>query len=193
MSRDQGSMAELAPRRSARANRGHNGRDVQLDRLGEQLLAPTRQKKRPFIPEDGLVLKNNALAPAPKKRRCSNVCVVRFSGYPSTDQFSRRRSNLFIPNPNLQQYNLHHSHVNHPSTTTATVFDPLHLPNKRLPRPLLINLVHVHCLLLPSLVHVHYLLLLSLVCVHCRYPHHLSHPRTRCTCPCHLRISTRIH
>ncbi|KAF9784420.1 hypothetical protein BJ322DRAFT_1109133 [Thelephora terrestris] len=69
MPRGQGSMAEPVPRRSNRANRGRNGRDVQLDRLGEQLAVSTRQNKRPFIPEDGLVLENNVLAPVPKKRR----------------------------------------------------------------------------------------------------------------------------
>ena len=41
----QGSMAELTPRRSARVNHGLNGRDVQLDQLGELLAAPVRQKK----------------------------------------------------------------------------------------------------------------------------------------------------
>jgi len=60
-------------RRSNRANRGRNGRDVQLDRLGEQLAAPARQKKRRFAPEDGLVLENNVLAPAPKRKRRSKV------------------------------------------------------------------------------------------------------------------------
>ena len=58
-------------RRSNRVNRGRNGRDAQLDRLGEQLAAPTRQKKRRFVPEDGLILENNALAPAPAKKRRS--------------------------------------------------------------------------------------------------------------------------
>ena len=62
-------MAETLLRRSNRANRGLNGRDAQLNRLGEQLMAPTRSKKRQFVPEDGLVLEDNALAPAPKKRR----------------------------------------------------------------------------------------------------------------------------
>jgi len=58
-----------AQRRSNRSNRGCNGRDVQLDRLGEQLVAPTRQKKKRFAPGDGLMLENSALAPVPKKRR----------------------------------------------------------------------------------------------------------------------------
>ena len=72
MVRSQGSVATPIPqvqRRSNRANRGRNGRHVQLDRLGEQLTAPTRQKKRSFVPEDGLALQDNVLAPAPKKRR----------------------------------------------------------------------------------------------------------------------------
>ena len=50
-------------------NRGRNGCDVQLDQLGEQLIAPTHQKKRRFVPEEGLTLENNDLAPAPKRRR----------------------------------------------------------------------------------------------------------------------------
>lgn len=72
MVRGQGSVAApLVPmqRRSSRVNLGLNGRAVQLDRLGGQLVAPVRQKKRQFIPEDGVVLENNALAPVPKKRR----------------------------------------------------------------------------------------------------------------------------
>ena len=72
MARGQRSMATPVAetrRRSSRVNRGHNGRDVQLDRLGEQLVAPTRQKKRKFVPEDRLVLQNNVLAPTPKKQR----------------------------------------------------------------------------------------------------------------------------
>ena len=60
-------MAETALRCSNRANRGLNGRDAQLDCLGEQLTALTRLKKCQFVPEDGLVLEDNALAPAPKK------------------------------------------------------------------------------------------------------------------------------
>ena len=67
MSPGQGSKAETALWRSNCANQGLNGRDAQLDRLGEQLTAPTRPKKRQFVPEDGLVLEDNALAPAPKK------------------------------------------------------------------------------------------------------------------------------
>ena len=63
-------------RRSVRVNRGRNGRDAQLDRLGEQLAAPTCQKKRRFAPEEGLVLESNALAPAPKRRRRSKVLLT---------------------------------------------------------------------------------------------------------------------
>src|ERR1700679_1214412 len=58
-----------AQRCSSRLNRGCNGRDVQLDRLGEQLAASLCKKKRQFVPEDSLTLENNVLAPAPKKRR----------------------------------------------------------------------------------------------------------------------------
>ena len=67
------SPATQMQRRSNRANRSRNGRDVQLDQLGEQLIAPTHLAKRRFAPEDGLVLENNVLAPAPKKRRCSKA------------------------------------------------------------------------------------------------------------------------
>ena len=83
MSRGQGSTAETALRRSNRANRGLNGRDAQLDRLGEQLTAPTRPKKRQFVPEDGLVLEDNALAPAPKKCRAKPKVRFRIPQRPS--------------------------------------------------------------------------------------------------------------
>ena len=76
MARGQGSVVtplSQTQRRSTRTNRGHNGRDVQLDRLGEQLVAPTRQRRRRFVSEDGLILENNPLAPQPKKRS-SKVC-----------------------------------------------------------------------------------------------------------------------
>ncbi|KAF9786188.1 hypothetical protein BJ322DRAFT_1020281 [Thelephora terrestris] len=56
-------------RRSSRQGRGSNGRDVQLDKLGELLTAPTRQAKKRFAPSDGLSLPNNVLAPVQKKRR----------------------------------------------------------------------------------------------------------------------------
>lgn len=68
-----GSVVTQKQRRSNRLNLGLNGRDAQLNRLGEQLAAPTRQRKRLFAPEDGLMLENNALAPAPKKKRRSKV------------------------------------------------------------------------------------------------------------------------
>ena len=58
-------------RRSARRGRGLNGRDVQLDKLGDLLTAPTRQAKKRFAPSDGLSLPNNLLAPDPKRRRRS--------------------------------------------------------------------------------------------------------------------------
>jgi hypothetical protein len=76
MARGQGSItAPVAQteRRSTCSNFGSNGRDVQLDRLGEQLVAPTRQKKRAFVAEDGLTLEDNPLAPVLKKKRCSKV------------------------------------------------------------------------------------------------------------------------
>ena len=65
-------------RQSNRVNRGCNGCDVQLDRLGEQLVAPTRQKKRWFVPDDGLILENNALAPVQKKKCCSKAPIPFF-------------------------------------------------------------------------------------------------------------------
>ena len=71
-------------RHSNRINFGHNGRDAKLDRLGEQLIAPTRQKKQRFIPEEGLFLENNTLAPAPKKRHSKGrskvllYCILSF-------------------------------------------------------------------------------------------------------------------
>ena len=72
-------MAELAPHRSACANCGCNGCDAQLDRLGEQLATPTHQKKQSFLPEDGVVLENNALAPVLKKHH-SRARIILFSG-----------------------------------------------------------------------------------------------------------------
>lgn len=61
-------MNEPAPHHSTRANRSLNGHDAQLDCLGDQLIAPTCPKKQQFVPEDGLVLEVNKLAPVPKKR-----------------------------------------------------------------------------------------------------------------------------
>ena len=75
MTRGTGSTIAPALRHSNRVNLGLNGRDAQLDRLGDQLTAPTRPKKRQFVPEDGLILENNALAPAPKKKRRSKVSI----------------------------------------------------------------------------------------------------------------------
>lgn len=72
MARDSGSVVPAisqAQRRSNRANRGCNGRDVQLDRLEEQLIAPTRVAKRAFAPDKGIQLEVNARAPVPKKQR----------------------------------------------------------------------------------------------------------------------------
>lgn len=72
MPKNSGSVAAAisqAQRRSNRVNRGCNGRDVQLDRLGDQLTAPTRTAKKRFAPDDGIQLEVNARAPLPKKRR----------------------------------------------------------------------------------------------------------------------------
>lgn len=72
MSKNSGSVAvtlSQAQRRSNRANRGCNGRDVQLSQLGEQLTAPTRTAKKRFAPDEGMQLEVNVRAPAPKKRR----------------------------------------------------------------------------------------------------------------------------
>ena len=75
MATELGSMALLPaqPRRSSRHGRGLNGRDVQLDRLGDVLAAPTHQAKKQFAPSDELSLPNNLLAPVPKKRRRKKV------------------------------------------------------------------------------------------------------------------------
>jgi hypothetical protein len=82
-------VAEPVPRRSNRANLGLNGRDVQLDQLGERLAASTRQKKRHFVPEDGLILEDNALAPVPKKKQRSRARTIPSSSSTSpTDYFT---------------------------------------------------------------------------------------------------------
>ena len=66
-----GSMAAppLQVRRSSRRGRGSNGRDVQLDMLGDVLSVPTRKAKKRFAPSNGLSLPDNLLAPVPKRRR----------------------------------------------------------------------------------------------------------------------------
>ena len=101
--RGQGSMAvpvALSQRRSARVNLGKNGRDVQLNWLGDQLAAPTRQKKRQFVPEGGLVLGNNALAPAKKKRRSKVSFLLLFSNFPFTGlTFQCQKSQHAEPQP----------------------------------------------------------------------------------------------
>ena len=79
MTRNSGSVATTisqAQRRSSRANRGCNGRDVQLGQLGEQLTAPTRVTKKRFAPDEGIQLEVNARAPAPKKRRTRKVSYL---------------------------------------------------------------------------------------------------------------------
>jgi len=55
--------------RSTRSGRSLNGRDAQLGRLGDVLVAPTRQAQKRFAPTDGLSLPDNVLAPVQKKRR----------------------------------------------------------------------------------------------------------------------------
>jgi len=66
-----GSVVPPTPgmRRSTRSGRGLNGRDAQLGRLGDVLVAPTRQAQKRFAPTDGLSLPDNVLAPVQKKRR----------------------------------------------------------------------------------------------------------------------------
>ena len=71
MATELGSMV-LPPtqaHRSSHHGRGLNGRDVQLDKLGDLLTAPTRQATKRFAPSDDLSLPNNLLAPVPKKQR----------------------------------------------------------------------------------------------------------------------------
>ena len=72
MAKNSGSVAtsiSQAQRRSNRANRGCNGRDVQLGQLGEQLAAPTRTAKKRFAPDEGIQLEVNAHAPLSSKKR----------------------------------------------------------------------------------------------------------------------------
>ena len=61
------------PRRSTRKGRGTGGRDVQLDQLADVLVAPTRQRKRRFEPDDPGSLPANPRAPAPKTKRRKKV------------------------------------------------------------------------------------------------------------------------
>ena len=65
-------------RRSSRLGRGSNGRDVQLDKLGDILTAPVRKTRKRFAPTDGLVLPNNDLAPAPKRPRRNKKVPLNF-------------------------------------------------------------------------------------------------------------------
>lgn len=58
-------------RRSTRRGRGSGGRDVQLDKLGDTLVAPTRKPTKRFAPSDGLSLPENLAAPVQKKARRS--------------------------------------------------------------------------------------------------------------------------
>jgi hypothetical protein len=74
-------LGSVAPtqgaRRSTRIGHGSGGRDVQLNRLGELLVAPTYQAKKCFAPTDGLSLPKNLLAPVQKKR-CKGKKVYDF-------------------------------------------------------------------------------------------------------------------
>ena len=76
---DRGSTTTPTPvptpaqlRRSTRNGRGTGGRDVQLDQLGDILVATTRQRKRRFVPDDADSLPVNPCAPVQKKRRRKN-------------------------------------------------------------------------------------------------------------------------
>lgn len=168
MPRCQASMAQLAPRRSTCANRSHNGCGSQPDHQGEQPPMPMRQKRQPSVPEDGLVLENNVLAPTPKKR-WSRVCLAPFSGPPSTNRFYRRIGGLFISNPNLWWCDLNRSPVNHSSMIATVVLIPLHLPNKQLPCPLLLMIRRVYPRHLSISAHIHktYCCHLHVPIIHC--------------------------
>jgi len=72
----------VLPRRSSRKGRGAGGRDTQLDQLTDILVAPTRQWKRPFVPDDLDSLPVNPRAPAPKKKRTRRKKVCQCIGQP---------------------------------------------------------------------------------------------------------------
>jgi hypothetical protein len=107
-------LLPMQARRSSRRGRGSNGRNVQLDKLGDVLTAPTRQAKKRFAPSDGLSLPNNLLAPVPKKRRSNKVLI-----------------SIFVFNPMLmaarQRYHRpqHHSHAHNRFPTSIPVLDLL--------------------------------------------------------------------
>ena len=61
-------------RRSSRKGRGTGGRDVQLDQLSDILIAPNRQRKRQFVPDNPSSLPVNPRAPVPKDKRRKKVC-----------------------------------------------------------------------------------------------------------------------
>lgn len=70
MAAELGSVASPTQgRRFSRPGRGKNGRNVQLDRLGDVLTAPTYRAQKCFAPSDSLSLPDNVLAPVQKKRR----------------------------------------------------------------------------------------------------------------------------
>ena len=81
MATELGSMVLLLAHRSARRGRGSNGGDIQLEKLGNLLTAPTRPAKKRFAPSDGLSLPDNLLAPVQKKRQknkkvCTSLSIL---------------------------------------------------------------------------------------------------------------------
>ena len=134
-------LGSMAPppaqrRRSSRQGRGLNGRDVQLDNLGDILTAPTRQAKKRFAPSDGLSLPNNLLAPVPKKRQRKKVI---HPYCPSSSMLMATRQHYHHPQ--------HRRHVNNHFLTLILVLgSTLYNPHPLLylllltPRPLLSRL-----------------------------------------------------
>ena len=111
-------LGSVAPglRRSARQNLGLNGRDVQLDKLGQVLTAPSHQAQKRFAPTDGLYLPDNALAPVQKKaRRGKKVNLNSVSYFYYTDATS---SQVYHHLP-------HRSHVTNYSQLLTPALDSL--------------------------------------------------------------------
>ena len=73
---------------------GLNGWDVQLDKLGDLLAAPTCQTKKHFTPGDELSLPNNLLTPVQKKHRGKKVLEFLFI--------------LYVNNPSMTIRQLYH-------------------------------------------------------------------------------------
>jgi len=65
--------------RSSRMGWGAGGHDVQLDQLADILIAPTCQRKHPFMPDDLGSLPVNPRAPAPKKKWTRRKKVHRYT------------------------------------------------------------------------------------------------------------------